>query len=810
MKYLFSINYKTSWGEELKMKAGKRLFDMEYEDGGRWSVRLTGRDLKPGQKYSYELIKDGSVIRKEWRGHVLPEITATELVVCDRWQSRPANSPFWSSAFTEVIFRRPGAVSFRNPAKDRKALSGRVVLEVTAPEVRSDESVAVFGSFNGWAEPVIMDDGRFPFWVGAVDSQAFEYKYAIVDSKTGEVRLWEKGGNRFFASESPSTLWRCDSPEFPTMPWRGAGLAVPVFSLRSEESFGVGEFHDIPKLVDWAVATGMNVVQILPINDTSMTGTWQDSYPYNAVSSFALHPQFIHLPSAGVRRDKAYKALQEELNALPEIDYERVNKEKKRLLKKAFTSRWERLSETDECKAFIDANKDWLLPFAVFSALKDEKGTPDFSTWGKESKFSPRLVKSYHEAHRDEVDFYIFEQYLLDVQLKEAVKYAHEKGVVLKGDLPIGVSRTSADAWSAPELYNLDSQAGAPPDAFSKDGQNWGFPTYNWDKMAETGFAWWKQRLGKMNEYFDAYRIDHILGFFRIWEIPARYRSGLMGHFSPALPFSREELRDRGFDMSSDYYSTSPDSDETNVLFIEDPRKKGYFHPRISAQDTLMYKGLPDHLKRSFDALHEDFFYRRHNLFWKESAYRKLPEILRSSGMLSCGEDLGMIPACVPETMEDLSILSLEIQRMPKDVHVEFARCEEYPYLSVCATGTHDTSPLRAWWEEDRDLTRRFFNNVLGCSGDAPYFCEPWVAEMIVRQHLKSPSMLSILPLQDWLAVDGDVRYQGNPADERINIPANPRHYWRYRMHCTLESLISNEALNSRLRSLVESSGRGK
>ena len=809
MKYFFSVNYNTSWGEEIKMKVGKRLLDMEYKDGGEWTVRLGGRDIKSGQKYSYVLVKGASFERTEWRGHIVPEVTADEVVICDRWQDRPSNSPFWSSAFTEVIFRRPDGVSFRNPGKGRIDLKGCAILEVAAPEIRSDERLAVFGSFNNWSEPVIMDGAHSPFWRGCIDSPSFEYKYAVVDSKTGAIRLWEKGENRFFSSEMALTLWRRDTPEFPTLPWRGAGIAVPVFSLRTEDSFGVGEFHDIAKLVDWAVATGMNVVQILPINDTSMTGTWKDSYPYNAVSSFALHPQFIHLPSAGVKRDKAYKALQEELNALPQIDYERVNNEKKRLLKKAFAAKWESLSSTKACKDFIETNKDWLLPFAVFSALKDEKGTPDFSSWGKESKFSSRLVKAYHEAHRDEVDFYIFEQYLLDVQLKEAVGYAHEKGVVLKGDLPIGVSRTSADAWSNPELFNLDSQAGAPPDAFSKDGQNWGFPTYNWDKMADTGFVWWKQRLGKMNEYFDAYRIDHILGFFRIWEIPSEYKSGLMGHFSPALPFSRDELRDRGFDMSSDYFATSPDGDETNVLFIEDPRQKGYFHPRISAQDTLMYRALPEQQKRSFDALHEDFFYRRHNLFWKESAYRKLPDILRSSGMLSCGEDLGMIPACVPETMEDLSILSLEIQRMPKDVHLEFARCEEYPYLSVCATGTHDTSPLRAWWEEDRSLTQRFFNEVLGCGGDAPYFCEPWVVEMVVRQHLKSPSMLAVLPLQDWLAIDGEVRYQGNPADERINIPANPRHYWRYRMHCTLESLIADDALCARLRGLVASSGRG-
>jgi len=633
-----------------------------------------------------------------------------------------------------------------------------------------------------------------------------EYKFVIVHTKTKEIRLWEEGPNHFFAEVPPKSTQIIVAdlvPKFPTEPWRGAGVAVPVFSLRSEDSFGVGEFNDIKHLVDWAVKAGQNVIQLLPINDTTMTHTWQDSYPYNAVSSFALHPQFIHLPAAGVRQDAAYKAKKQELEALAAIDYEAVNSAKLELLRKLYNgAKGKATLASDAYKAFADANAEWLLPYAVFSVLRDIHGTPDFQTWKQLSTYSAKKVQAFADEHAQEVGFYCYLQFLLDRQLREAVDYAHLHGVAIKGDLPIGVSRHSADAWQHAHLFHLDSQAGAPPDAFAEDGQNWGFPTYNWEEMAKDNYAWWKARMGKMAQYFDAFRIDHILGFFRIWEIPSQYKSGLMGHFNPALPYAEQELRDMGFDPRA--------GEGTDVLFVEDPRKQGYFHPRITGQKTAQYGYLPQWLKDRYNQLYNDFFWRRHNDFWRESAMRKLPALLRSTGMLSCGEDLGMIPGCVPSVMDELNILSLEIQRMPKDPKDTFGYPGSYPYWCVCATGTHDTSPLRAWWEEDRGLTQRYYNEVLGCEGDAPYFCEPWVVDLIIAQHMHSPAMLAILPLQDWLAMDGEVRYPGNPSDERINVPAIPRYYWRYRMHCTLESLEANDALNAHIKAQIAAGGRGR
>ena len=596
-------------------------------------------------------------------------------------------------------------------------------------------------------------------------------------------------------------------------PWKAAGTAVPVFSLRSERSFGVGEFRDLKLLADWAVMTGQKVIQLLPVNDTTMTWTWEDSYPYNANSSFALHPQFLCLTEAGVEADEEYDALQKELNGLLQVDYERVNSEKHRLLRKAFAQTGRKVMSTKAFRTFYRENETWLLPYAVFCVLRDEFGTADFSQWKRKSGraeedysvYDAGMAERYAASRRKETGYWYFVQYHLHRQLLDARNYARSKGVVFKGDLPIGVSRTSVDAWVNPRLFNLDSQAGAPPDAFSAEGQNWGFPTYNWEEMSRDGYSWWKSRLGNMSRYFDAFRIDHILGFFRIWEIPLCEKSGLMGHFNPALPYAASELASAGFDIASGRFTGK--AGDKDVLFIPDPRRKGYWHPGIAARSTRVYAGLSDEMKRRFDSLYDDFFYHRHNLFWKESAMRKLPALLAATGMLACGEDLGMIPDCVPDVMREYRILSLEIQRMPKRIGENFSDPAHYPYYSVCTTSTHDMNPLRAWWEEDPEVTDRFWRETLHGQGKAPEHCGEEICRRIVEMNLAAPSMLAILPLQDWLSMSGSLS-PADPSSERINLPSVSRHYWRYRMHLTLENLLGQESLNALVLEMVSASGR--
>lgn len=626
--------------------------------------------------------------------------------------------------------------------------------------------------FTKWGENMVMvtaGGARFPMsyteggiWTAEIDpcpaSCLKEYHYEL--EREGLVVRKEWGTHTAKAKRGAEQVSVTDSwLDLPRM----AGTAIPVFSLRTADDFGVGEFYDLKLMIDWAEKTGQHILQLLPINDTTRTGTWKDSYPYSAISSFALHPMFLNLPAAGVKVDKAYKKLQAELNALPQVDYERVNNEKRRLLKALFEKEGEAVLASRECAKFRKENASWLLPYAEHCARRDS----------------------------DEPEFHVYLQFLLDKQMCEVREYAHAHGVSLKGDLPIGVSRDSVEANTNPHLFNLDSQAGAPPDAFSEDGQNWGFPTYNWDEMAKDNYAWWRQRLGVMSKYFDAFRIDHILGFFRIWEIPVPQKSGMVGHFSPALPYTAQEISEKCLPLQG--------------LFIE---HKGMYHPMIGAHKSPEYAMLSDWQKQVFNDLYNDFFYHRHNQFWGESAMRKLPTLLGCTPMLACGEDLGMIPACVPQVMENLGILSLEIERMPKAVGVDFGNTKEYPVNCVCTTSTHDMSPIRMWWEEEpRELIQKYYNNVLGWWGEAPKECTTEVSMEIVKRHLYSPAKLTILPLQDWLGIDGTLR---NPdcMSERINIPAISEHYWRYRMHISLEELLKADAFNTTVKAIVAESGR--
>ncbi|MBO5832783.1 MAG: 4-alpha-glucanotransferase [Alistipes sp.] len=811
------LEYRTAYGEDLYVVVGtdkEKAYAMRYAGEGVWCAELklaAAAELV----YRYEVRYGDAVVRKEWGGkHVLPLDKKAESVrIFDKWYDMPQNRSFHSSMFTDGVFHRP------KPKKAQGAQDGYLTIRADIAVVRSSQHVVLVGdckALGNWnvEKGVVMNDAQAPIWSARIKmpKSGFAYKFVIVDSESGNAVAWQSGENYYFnvaTNAEEALVIEGLRPQFDMAPWRGAGVAIPVFSLRSKSSFGVGEFNDIRLMVDWAAQTGQSINQILPINDTTMTNTWQDSYPYNANSTFALHPQFIHLPHVGELKDKAaaerFEALGKELNELPNVDYERVNNAKAEYLHAIYAEQGKKILASKEFKAFMAANEEWLRPYAVFCALRDEKGTPDFSQWGAMAKYTKAKAAKYEKEHGDEVAYNYFVQYHLAKQLREVRDYAHSKGVVLKGDIPIGISRTSVDAWVYPGLFHMNSSAGAPPDDFSVMGQNWGFPTYNWGKMAEDGYAWWKARFVKMAEYFDAYRIDHILGFFRIWEIPLDAVNALLGRFNPALPYSYDEIASYGFRFENWHVGNIAETD--NVLFVEDAVQKGKFHPRISAYNTDCYRWLSDDQKEAYNRLYNDFFYRRHNDFWKWEALKKLPPLTEATGMLVCGEDLGMIPDCVPSVMSGEQILSLEIQRMPKDPKVEFGSTYDYPYLSICTTGTHDMNPLRAWWEEDRGVTQRFYNHVLGAWGEAPYFCEPWICEQVVAMHLKSPAMLTVLPLQDWLAMDGAVRRE-NPHDERINVPANSRHYWRYRMHFFLEELLEMDDLNKMISQKIAESGR--
>ncbi len=807
MKLLFNLEYQTTFGEELILNilsqdtTKSTQYKMVTLDGSHWFYELNKTTQSgPLMDYYYTLNRGDQELRREWG--VVPhrlEFAAkkgSHYTVYDHWIDIPEDAFLYSSAFTECILPRKRALS---PETEYQRT---VRIKVRAPQLRLGERLSIVGGpeqLGVWdiTKALDMTEHEYNEWVISLDASQlpqgrFEFKFIILDTEPDYTPLWEEGANRSIdlpeMKANDVVVYELSQAVFPIYPWKGAGTVIPIFSLRSEGSFGVGDFGDLKLMIDWAAMTNQRVLQVLPINDTNITHTWQDSYPYNSISIYALHPQYTDFRQLPALKDKekaaTFEALRQELNALPQIDYERMFTAKLDYLQALFTQEWANISRRATYKEFYEQNKRWLEPYAEFCYYRDLFGTATFSQWPQELPTPDKKI----------INFWYFVQYNLDQQMRSAHDYARKNRVVLKGDIPIGISRDGVEAWVEPKYFNLNGQAGAPPDPFSADGQNWGFPTYNWDEMMKDGCSWWVRRFRKMAEYFDAYRIDHVLGFFRIWEIPVPEKSGLMGQFAPALGLSKEEIATYGVQFN-------------DGLFLVDHKRNDRWHPRIAVQYQPAYEQLDEGQKFNFNRLYNDYFYRRNNQFWYQEAMKKLPLLTQATRMLVCAEDLGMVPDCVPWVMNELRILSLEIQTMPKDDDVRFGRLSRNPYRSVCTFSTHDMPTLRQWWDEDEEQTQAYYEEIMHRSDAAPHPLPGWLAEDIVSRQLTSPSMLCLLSLQDWLSIDEKLRLPDANA-ERINIPANPRHYWRYRMHLTIEQLMQADEFNEEIKTLISQSGR--
>ena len=813
MKLLFNLEYQTTFGEELVLNVmtseqNVESHKMTTNDGMHWTCGMT-KDAETGTyvDYYYSLMRGEEEMRHEWlvEPHRL-EFAAEKgkcYTVYDHWIDIPEDSYMYSSAFTECVAKRERMLSTKSQ------FPRTIRMKVRAPQLRQNERLGLVGGeevLGAWNahQALPMAEHEYHEWVISLDPatlpRRFEFKFVVLNDDGAQQPIWENGMNRTIeladTRDDDVVVYELPQAYFPVYPWKGAGTVIPVFSLRSEGSFGVGDFGDLKKMVDWCDKTRQRVLQVLPINDTNMTRTWQDSYPYNSISIYALHPQYCDFRQLPEIKDPAkrehFEALRQELNQLPQIDYERMFATKMDYLREIFEQEWASVQRSAEYKTFFENNKEWLVPYAAFCYYRDLYGTAEYGKWPEEATLQNTQKAKF--KGKKELNFWYFVQFQLDRQMRSAHEYARSRRVILKGDIPIGISRDGVEAWVEPRYFNLNGQAGAPPDPFSAEGQNWGFPTYNWDEMLKDGCSWWVRRFRKMAQYFDAYRIDHVLGFFRIWEIPVPEKSGLMGQFSPALGLSREEIESYGVTLR-------------DGLFLVDHKRPDRWHPRIAVQYQEAYKELPDEEKFCFNRLYNDYFYSRNNHFWYQEAMKKLPRLTQATRMLVCAEDLGMVPDCVPWVMNELRILSLEIQSMPKESRYRFGRLSHNPYRSVCTISTHDMETLRQWWDQDEERTQDYYTTILRRNDKAPHPLPGWLAKDIVSRHLTSPSMLCLLSLQDWLAIDEKLRLPDQNA-ERINIPANPRHYWRYRMHLTLEQLMNASELNNEISELILQSGR--
>ena len=890
MTVQFNIEYKAMFGEQIvvniQTEEGELKLPLETTDGERWACDWCVESPEKSYTYYYSVEREGRAVKTEWLmiKHQL-DVNAKKAAVYtlyDHWKAMPEDAFLYSSAFTDCI-------NHQAPQEMKPETGGKIVrLIVRAPQLRDGERLGVLGAdkaLGAWDVQKIlpMTQHTYNEWVADIDAahlegSHLEFKFVAFRNAKNEL-LWETSMNRTVdlpemkAGELVS--YELDQAFFALYNRKLAGTLVPVFSLRTRKSAGIGDFGDLKTMIDFVASTGQKVLQLLPINDTTITHTWTDSYPYSCISVFAIHPQYANLHALPELKDAKARAEAEktcaELNALDKIDYEKVNDFKINYLRQIFNQEGEKMMKTAEYKAFFQDTKQWLVPYAQYSYLRDKNGTADFNQWPDHQVWDEAERKALTDpktAAYKNVAFFYFVQFVLDRQMQEAHEHAKAKGVILKGDIPIGVNRNGCDVWMEPKYFNLNGQAGAPPDDFSANGQNWGFPTYNWFEMLKDGCQWWNRRFQNMARYFDAYRIDHVLGFFRIWEIPVSSVHGLLGQFAPALAMSREEIESYGLHFQDDRftrpfitdwvldrvfheragevkekyldrldderYQMKPEVDTqrkvealfadatdekelwlrdglyaliSDVLFVRDHTNPGVFHPRISAQLDFIYESLYDNDKAAFNRLYNDYFYRRNNQFWYQEAMKKLPKLVLATRMLVCAEDLGMVPDCVPWVMDELKILSLELQSMPKDPSVKFGYLSRNPYRSVCTISSHDMPTLRMWWDENIQRTQEYYNTMLYRQGPAPHPLPGWLASDIISRHLTSPSMLCILSIQDWLATDEALRLPDADA-ERINIPANPKHYWRYRMHLNIEDLAADKRFVQNITEMISQSGR--
>ena len=631
------------------------------------------------------------------------------------------------------------------------------------------------------------------------------------------------------------------------------GVAVPLGALRTESSCGVGEFADLVPFAKWAKACGMDLIQLLPVNDTG-----EERSPYSALSAFALHPVYVRLedlPLSAAQRESvaAFSAARRDDARVAWLDVVRFKRD---LLRRHYGNVLDSLETDAEFAEWLERNP-WVRPYAVFCRQKEKQGMRSWQAWTELRDPKPGEIDAAWEADRDETLFFAWVQWIAERQFAAAVAELGEIGIKLKGDVPILLSEDSADVWSGRGRFDLGNRAGAPPDMFCHAGQNWRFPSYRWDVLEREGYAWWRARLRQASKFYNAYRIDHVLGFFRIWEVPERESTGMLGRFVPALPLRRADLLAAGVssetidrlvdpvfsdaDVSelfgADKKSAEPwlkrveggwkiDRDvfvsERAVLDADLPQPvkdvllklywdrvllhfdgdAGDFHPYWYWYDTRAFRSLNGADAEKVSARIHDYFDRQQD-FWAANGRKLLTMMYEETDMLVCAEDLGVVPDCVPKTLAEMGILGLKIERWMRDWSAPgqpWIPMEKYPRPTVCSSGTHDTSTLRGYWEEE-GWPREQYAAELGLSPCPDYLTEE-AARAIVRRNLSANSILAILPLQDWLALSY-VQRPPSPQEERINTPGTlDAANWTWRMPRPVSALVADSKLTAEIAAL--------
>ncbi len=884
MQLNFLIEYTSTPGETVYVTLSEDKdketlsFDLAFKDINTWQGNIKIAPKHFLKKYYYNiLVKDSSI------GAVQELLYCGTIKIKDNETVKVYHKLNTGSKIINVRKTKPFKKVFNHVnssiAKLHNSKKATHIFSISYPLLTPNIFVCLTGSakkmnsFNN-QEPLLFKKKKHNKGTIKLNlsNEAFpiEFKIAFFDVEKKCIVAYEKGLNNIIEKEPAKNELQiiCIEPDCREFLWKGTGINVPVFSLLSNNTWGIGDFTTINALVDYAEIVGVKMIQLLPVNDTISTYSDDDSYPYSAISSFALNPLYLNV--AEIAQQQNTILLEDELvtikriNELTYCDYESVIHLKIGVLKRIFESVKNDFTAEPDFVLFFETNKEWLISYAAFCVLRDIFKTTDRTRWGEYEIYNSEKIQDLVQPSGifyDAVLFWFFVQYHLRGQLKNAGKYAHKKGIILKADLPIGVAKQSVDAWVNPAIFNLNMQAGAPPDAFSTLGQNWFFPTYNIQQMRNTSFDWFGKRMKSLQKYFDALRIDHVLGLFRIWSVPQNQVNGTMGIFVPAVPLAMSDFIDEGLffneerlcsplitdDVLNEVFGADIGAIKTiffdglslkkelndqkkiekyfisnrefvkykqsmldlvaNVILLKDFTNEDGYHFRINVQQTISYNHLTETEKRGIDKLYNQYFFEMQNKLWEQEGTATLKMLTKETNMLLCAEDLGMVPPFTEKVLRDLDILSLQVQQMPKKMDSGFSDTNEAAYGSVVMPATHDMAPIRLWWEQNRTTAQLFYNSILKESGNAPYFCEPWICKKIIELHLKSPAMWSVFLLQDLLAINGNDR-RPNPAEERINDPANPKQIWNYRMHLSLETLLQQDELNIEIKEMIGAAGR--
>lgn len=642
--------------------------------------------------------------------------------------------------------------------------------------------------------------------------------------------------------------------KFPKIDHKLTGVVVPVFSLRSEKSCGIGEFSDLPLLGEWCKKTNLEVIQILPVNDTG----YQES-PYSALSAFALHPIFTRIESikGAEKFQKEIDSIRKDFEKEKRVSFSKVLTAKLDLLQKIYESNQENIMKRKTLNTWLRENP-WVKSYAVFSTIRRKNLMSAWKDWQEHQDPSEDQIEALWKEHKKENFFYVWVQEILEKQLKDAAQALNAMGVSLKGDIPILMNDDSCDVWANRNFFDLSLSAGAPPDMFSEDGQNWGFPVYKWQNLEKEDYSWWRERLHQASKFYHAYRIDHVLGFFRIWNIPCKMVTGSMGYFNPSSYISLKDLQEIGFDEGRIRWLSKPHVFEEelrnalgseaesviNICFNRIGNENLFlFNEEYSSEKTIYSSQLSDKAKTvlvSFlknvtllavgeDAYSFSWSFRNTRAFqslndwekekmeelsaktggeaekiWEQNALNLLSFMKNTTDMLVCAEDLGAVPDCVPSVLKELGILGLKVVRWAREwdkPEDPYEPVKEYPLLSVCTPSVHDSSTLRQWWYEEQNKKAL----AQGLDLEALPYGDPTeeAIESFLSALFQSSSAICMLQLQDFFALDksicdSDIHY------ERINIPGTVQDInWSYRMTTTLEDLLQSKKLNERIQALV-------